>query len=106
MLTPRITVECGSAFRVKILPEGKVELELEDANVTSASDTLYDKKGVAARLGTSVRSIENWMARKKHPLPFLKHCGRTKFRESDVAWWLSQGCSVASRRNGCNIQST
>jgi hypothetical protein len=103
MLTSRLTVECGGSFRVNVLPEGRVELTLEDANVSSASDTLYDKRGVAARLGTTIRSIENWMVRKKHPLPFLKQCGRTKFRESDVAWWLSQGCSVASRRDGCNI---
>ena len=69
-------------------------------------DILYDKKGVAERLGTTTRSIENWVNQKKHPLPYIKWCGNPKFRESDIQWWLSQGCSVAARRAavaGCNI---
>src|SRR5690606_33459230 len=55
-------------------------------------------KAVAKRLGTSVRAIENWTRQKKHPLPYIRHCGHPKYRESDIQWWLSQGCSVAARR--------
>lgn len=62
------------------------------------SDTLYDKRGVAARLGTTTRSIDNFMRQKKNPLPYIRHAGHPKFRESDVQWWLDQGCSVAARR--------
>ena len=103
LTTPRLVVECGNEFKVRVLPEGRVELVLDNANVAPVDEVLYDKKGVAARLGATVRSIENWMNKKTHPLPFIRHCGHPRFRESDVRWWLSQGCSVASRRNGCNI---
>jgi len=107
--SPKVVLECAGSFRVHVLPGGRVELELETVVAKSESDTIYDKKGVAKRLGTSTRSIENWTLQKKHPLPFIRSCGRPKFRESDVQWWLSQGCSVAARRAsagsdaGCNI---
>jgi len=99
--TPKLVLECAGSFRVRALPGGRVEIEVEE--VTGAEefgDKLYDKAGCAKRLGTSKRSIENWMIQKKHPLPYIRHCGHPKFRESDIQWWLSQGCSVAARRAG------
>lgn len=99
-LCPKITLVCSGSYRVKNLPGNQIEIELYDVETPSElpGDTLYDKAGVAQRLGTSVRSIENWMNQKKNPLPFIRSCGRPKFKESDVQWWLAQGSSVASRR--------
>ena len=109
--TPKLIVECAGSFKVNVKPGGRVEIEMEQVSgVSSDSDTLYDKAGVAKRLGTCARSIENWMTQKKHPLPYIKNCGHPKFRESDIIWWLDQGCSVAARRaslvKGCNILTT
>lgn len=97
---PKITLVCSGSYRVRNLPGNQIEIELQDVVAPSElpGDTLYDKAGLAKRLATSVRSIENWMNQKKNPLPFIRSCGRPKFRESDVQWWLSQGLSVASRR--------
>ena len=98
--SPKLTLECAGSFRVTILSDNRVQIEMDAVTglPETAGEVLYDKKSVAKRLGTTPRSVENWMNQKKHPLPFIRHCGRPKFRESDVAWWLSQGCSVASRR--------
>ena len=97
--TPKLVLECAGSFRVRTLPGGRVELEIEDVTpVAEFGDTLYDRKQCAKRLGTSERSIENWTKQKKHPLPYIRHCGHPKYRESDIQWWLSQGCSVAARR--------
>lgn len=98
---PKLVVECSGSFRVKVLPGGRVEIEMEEVDLnpeTNPGEVLYDKPGVARRLGTSVRSIDNWMRQKRNPLPFIRTAGHPKFRESDVQWWLSQGCSVAARR--------
>lgn len=102
---PKVTLECAGSFHVNILPDGRVSIELEAVTglPETSGDVLYDKSAVAKRLGTTVRSVENWMVQKKHPLPYIRHCGRPKFRESDVAWWLSQGCSVASRRASASL---
>jgi hypothetical protein len=99
MTSPKLVLEC-TGFSVRSLPDGRLELELDNASgeAKPPEDTLYDKAGVAARLGVTVRSVENWMKKKRHPLPYLKHCGRPRFRESDVAWWLSQTCTNRSRR--------
>ena len=98
--SPSVAFEC-STFRASALENGRIRIELDGVEGRSPSnggDQLYTKSEVAKRLGTSVRSVENWMKAKRHPLPFIRNCGRPKFRESDLAWWLSQGCSVASRR--------
>lgn len=102
----KITLVCAGSFRVRTLTGNRVEIEMEnvEAPPVAPGDVLYDKAGVAKRLGTSVRSVENWMNQKKNPLPFVRHCGRPKFRESDVQWWLSQGLSVASRRAACRSE--
>ena len=102
---PKVTLECSGSFRVTILEGNRVSIEMEAVSglPESAGDVLYDKAGAAKRLGTTVRSVENWMTQKKHPLPYIRHCGRPKFRESDLQWWLSQGCSVASRRASVNL---
>ena len=98
--SPKVTLECEGTFRVTILAGNRVQIELDAVTglPETAGDVLYDKRGVAERLGTTLRSIENWMIQKRHPLPYIRHCGRPKFRESDISWWLSQGCSLASRR--------
>lgn len=97
---PKITLECSGSFHVNILPDGRVSIELEAVTglPETSGEVLYDKRGVAKRMGATLRSVENWMTQKKHPLPFIRHCGRPKFRESDIEWWLAQGCSVAARR--------
>jgi hypothetical protein len=98
-ISPKLVVECAGSFRVKVLQGGRVEISMEDATgELTADDVLYDKKGAANRLGTTIRSIDNFMSQKKNPLPFIRNAGRPKFRESDIKWWLDQGCSVAARR--------
>jgi len=102
---PKITLECSGSFHVDILPNGRVSIELAAVSglPETAGEVLYDKRGVAARLGTSIRAVENWMTQKRHPLPYIRHCGRPKFRESDIEWWLAQGCSVAARRTSAAL---
>lgn len=96
---PKLVVECSGSFRVRVLPSGRVEISMEEVTGDlTPGDTLYDKRGVAIRLGTTTRSIDNFMRQKRNPLPYIRHAGHPKFRESDVKWWLDQGCSVASRR--------
>jgi hypothetical protein len=98
-IVPKLTVECAGDFRIKVLPNGRVQITMEQASgELSPEDVLYDKRGAAQRLGTTVRSIDNFMNQKKHPLPYIRHAGRPKFRERDILWWLDQGCSVAARR--------
>ena len=104
-LAPRLVVECSGSFRVKVLSGGRVEISMEEvAGELPSDDILYDKKGVALRLGTTIRSIDNFMAQKRNPLPYIRHAGRPRFRESDIKWWLDQGCSVAARRIASRVQ--
>ena len=95
---PKLVVECAGSFKVKVLGNGRVEISMDDVSGELPNEVIYDKKGVARRLGSSVRSVENFMKQKRHPLPFIRYAGHPKFRESDVLWWLEQGCSVAARR--------
>lgn len=101
---PKLVVECAGDFRVRVLPGGRVEISMGDVvGEPTPDDTLYDKRGVAVRLGTTLRSIDNFMKQRKNPLPYIRHAGRPRFRESDVAWWLDQGCSVAARRASSRV---
>jgi hypothetical protein len=103
-VVPKLVVECAGDFRVKVLPGGRVEISMQDVvGEPPPDDILYDKRGVAARLGTTVRSVDNFMQQKRNPLPFIRHAGRPKFRESDIKWWLDQGCSVAARRAAARV---
>lgn len=98
--SPRLVVECAGSFRVKVLSGGRVEIHMEEVvGDLSSDESLYDKKSVAKRLGTTTRSIDNFMKQKSNPLPYIRHAGKPKFRESDIQWWLDQGCSVAARRS-------
>ena len=102
---PRLVVECAGAFRVKVLAGGRVEISMEEVvGEMYQDDSLYDKKGVAKRLGTTTRSIDNFMNQKSNPIPYIRHAGKPKFRESDIQWWLDQGCSVAARRSSFRIK--
>ena len=103
---PRVVLECAGDFRVTILEGNRVRLELQNVEKeTVVGDIVYDKRGLAKRLNTSQRSIDNWMRAKKNPLPYIRTGGRPKFRESDVQWWLSQGCSVSARRASAKLES-
>jgi predicted DNA-binding transcriptional regulator AlpA len=88
------------AFRVSVLPEGRVQLELDDVTHLPENDTeaIYDVAGVASRLGTSMRSIANYMRQKRNPLPYSKVGGMLRFREQDLQQWLTDGGSPAARR--------
>lgn len=97
---PSITIECSS-FHVEVLPNGRISLELNGVkkeDPTDKHDTLYDKQGAAKRLGTSVRSIDNYMRQMLSPLPFTKIGGLVRFRESDLQLWLDGGLSLSARR--------
>jgi len=89
--TTRLTLECSS-FRVTALPQGRVVIDLEDvASAPVTGETIYDKDGVARRLMVSIRTIDNYMRRRKNPLPYSKHAGNVRFLEKDVQAWLETG---------------
>lgn len=97
-----LVLEAGPSFRVTNLLNGRVCLELEDVDVQQlrldSPTILYDKRGLAKRLGVSYRSIDNYMRQVRHPLPYTVSLGRPRFLETDVAKWLEEGASPAAKR--------
>jgi hypothetical protein len=100
-LTPKIVLEANGSFRVTTLPDGRVQIELEQVSGvdTTVHDTIYDKQGVAKRLLTTTRSVDNFMRLKKNPLPYSKASGHPRFRESEIQRWLNEGQSLSARRS-------
>lgn len=96
---PKVILE-AKGFRVSMLPEGRFQLELDDVTALPEADTeaIYDVAGVAKRLGTSARSIANYMRQKRNPLPYSKVGGMLRFRENDLQQWLTDGGSASARR--------
>jgi hypothetical protein len=99
--TPKIVLQANGSFRVTALPDGKVQIELEEVIGvdTTVHDTIYDKQGVAKRLLTTTRSIDNFMRQKNNPLPYSKATGHPRFRESDIQRWLQEGQSLSAKRS-------
>jgi predicted DNA-binding transcriptional regulator AlpA len=97
--SPRIVVEASGKFTVTALPCGRVLIDLVDADIDNAEleDPVYDKRGVAKRLLTSVRNIDNYM-RQADPIPHVRTGGRVIFREKDIQEWMNERRSVAARR--------
>jgi predicted DNA-binding transcriptional regulator AlpA len=100
--TSAITLEAAHSFRVTSLPNGRVRIELEDVDTKdlepAAPSTVYDKGGVAARLGVGKRSIDNYIRQARNPLPYSIAMGRARFLESDVIEWIKEGKSPAAKR--------
>ena len=96
-----ITLEAAS-FRVIALNEGRIKIELEDADLSGLTSiapvVVYDKSKLARRLGVTKRSIDNYIRQARHPLPYTIAMGRARFLESDVEEWLRAGASPAARR--------
>lgn len=97
-----LVLEAGPSFRVTNLLNGRVCLELEDVDIQqlqlNAPIIVYDKRGLAKRLGVSYRSVDNFMRQARHPLPYTVSMGRPRFLESDVNKWLEEGSSPAAKR--------
>lgn len=89
-------------MRITNLTNGRVKIELEEVDTASleaaAPSTVYDKSGLARRLGVSKRSIDNYIHQVRHPLPYTIAMGRARFLETDVIKWLQDGASPAARR--------
>lgn len=100
--TASLTLEAAHSFRVTSLPNGRLKIELEDVETqqleASAPSTVYDKSGVARRLGVGKRSIDNYIRQSRNPLPYSIAMGRARFLESDVIDWLVKGQSPAAKR--------
>ena len=100
--TSAITLEATHSFRVISLPNGRVRIELEDVDTKdlepAAPSTVYDKGGVARRLGVGKRSIDNYIRQVRNPLPYSIAMGRARFLESDVIAWIEEGKSPAAKR--------
>jgi excisionase family DNA binding protein len=56
--------------------------------INSASDGLLNKRGLAAKLNISKRTVDAWM--KKRRLPFIKVGKTVRFRWDDVLEKLSE----------------
>lgn len=106
-LTPKILLEANGSFRVTTLPDGRVQIELEQVSgmQTTVHDTIYDKQGVAKRLLTTTRSIDNFMRQKNNPLPYSKASGHPRFRESDIQRWLDEGQSLSAKRSKHTLET-
>ena len=100
--TSAIVLEAAHSFRVTSLPNGRVRIELEDVDTKdlepSTPSTVYDKAGVARRLGVGKRSIDNYIRQARNPLPYSIAMGRARFLESDVIDWIVKGQSPAAKR--------
>lgn len=100
--TSSIILEAGPSLRITNLANGRVRIELEEVDTSTleaaAPSTVYDKSGLARRLGVGVRSIDNYMRQVRNPLPYTVAMGRPRFLETDVAKWLQEGASPAARR--------
>ncbi|NDE16408.1 hypothetical protein EBZ80_15900 [bacterium] len=96
-----ITLE-AAAFKVTALKEGRIRIELEDADLSclesAAPVAVYDKRKLAQRLGVTKRSIDNYIRQSRNPLPYTLAMGRARFLETDVEEWLRAGASPAARR--------
>jgi len=100
--TSAIILEAAHSFRVTSLPNGRVRIELEDVDTKdlepSAPSTVYDKAGVARRLGVGKRSIDNYIRQPRNPLAYSIAMGRARFLEADVIAWIEEGKSPAAKR--------
>jgi len=100
--TNTLTLEVGPSMRITNLTNGRVKIELEEVDSTAFEQTLpttvYDKSGLARRLGVSKRSIDNYIRQTRNPLPYTIAMGRARFLETDVMKWLIDGASPAARR--------
>lgn len=89
-------------MRITNLSNGRVKIELEDIETSeiepAAPAAVYDKAGVARRLGVTKRSIDNYIRQARNPLPYSIAMGRARFLEADVIAWLEEGKSPAAKR--------
>ena len=95
-------LEAGPSFRVTNLTNGRVKIELEEVDTehlqAATPSTVYDKSGVAKRLGVTKRSIDNYVRQARSPLPYTIAMGRARFLETDIMKWLVDGGSPAAKR--------
>lgn len=100
--TSTLILEAGPRFVITNLTNGRVRIEMEEVDTTAleaaAPATVYDKSGLARRLGVSKRSIDNYIRQARNPLPYSIAMGRARFLEKDVYKWLEDGASPAAKR--------
>ena len=100
--TSSLILEAGPSLRITNLTNGRVKIELEDVETSgfepATPSTVYDKGGLARRLGVSKRSIDNYIRQTRNPLPYTIAMGRARFLETDVMKWLIDGASPAAKR--------
>ena len=71
--------------------------------MSASSEPWLDKRGLAAHLGCSVRSIEYAV---RDGMPSAVIFGRVKFRASEVERWLEQTGRLERRGGGADRLST
>jgi uncharacterized short protein YbdD (DUF466 family) len=100
--TSSLVLEAGPSLRITNLNNGRVRIELEEVETSAleaaAPSTVYDKKGLARRLGVGIRSVDNYMRQARNPVPYTVSMGRPRFLETDIVKWLQEGASPAARR--------
>lgn len=100
--TSSLILEAGPSFRITNLLNGRVKIELEEVETEALQavtpDTVYDKTGVAKRLGVTKRSIDNYIRQARSPLPYTISMGRARFLETEIMKWLMDGASPAAKR--------
>lgn len=100
--TSSLILEAGPSLRITNLTNGRIKIELEDVETSGLEPatpaTVYDKGGLARRLGVSKRSIDNYIRQTRNPLPYTIAMGRARFLETDVMKWLVDGASPAAKR--------
>ena len=80
-----MVVTCSS-FTARVLPSGKIQLEIVDGKADPPDDILYMSE-IAALLRKSVKAVDRLSLRRKDPLPLLRGKGRPfGFRSALNAW--------------------
>ena len=100
--TSSLILEAGPSIRITNLTNGRIKIEMEDVETSgfepATPATVYDKGGLARRLGVSKRSIDNYIHQNRNPLPYTISMGRARFLETDIMKWLIEGASPAAKR--------
>lgn len=81
-------------FQAQMLPTGRIQLVLDQAEVAPADDRLSLKE-VAALLKKTVKAIDKLSRRKKDPLPIRRGKGRPFGFRTEIDRWLSGTASRA-----------